>query len=222
MTSIVWWRQKRSGRRSPRRDRHGDTRERGESARYSAGGQNLTLGGRLGSFDVAGNRHLRRVILSDLIYWRVIPTGVEFDPPVVPPRHADEGRHPRLLLVNKDMDGAPSLTMTIRRRRACVNVNVGWYKAWLLSATMASCPVWLDQFSGINPSRLGSPSDSQKMRYPDARSKILFSVSAPCDPGADTYPPLDIRLFWASSQWRPSKNRVGFSAGHRYRRGSAR
>ena len=59
----------------------------------------------------------------------VIPTGVEFDSPVVPPRHADEGRHPRLLLVNKDMDGASSRTMTmqgpsaVRQRRLVLDAR---------------------------------------------------------------------------------------------------
>src|ERR1700726_3269207 len=40
--------------------------------------------------------------------------------------------------------------------------------------------------------------------YSGARSRILFSVTAPFNPAAAMCPPSAIRLRWASSQWRPS------------------
>src|SRR5580692_1985676 len=49
--------------------------------------------------------------------------------------------------------------------------------------------------------------------YSGARSRILFSVTAPFNPAAAMCPPSAIRLRWASSQWRPSKNRVGLRLG---------
>jgi hypothetical protein len=49
--------------------------------------------------------------------------------------------------------------------------------------------------------------------YSGARSKMRFSVTAPFNPAAGTCPPWAIRLRWASSQWAPSKNRVGFRLG---------
>ena len=42
---------------------------------------------------------------------------------------------------------------------------------------------------------------------------MSVSVASPRNPATATCPPSEIRLRWASSQWRPSKNRIGLRAG---------
>ena len=54
---------------------------------------------------------------------------------------------------------------------------------------------------------------SQAEVYPDARSRMAFSVTAPLNPAAAEWPPSAIRRRWASSQCRPSKKRAGFRLG---------
>ena len=63
------------------------------------------------------------------------------------------------------------------------------------------------------PSSRGTEMECWALPYSRARSKMLLSVASPLNPAAATCPPSEIRLRWASSQWRPSKNRIGLRAG---------
>jgi hypothetical protein len=72
----------------------------------------------------------------------------------------------------------------------------------------------LDEFDAVE-ARISSARDLSRREspYSGARSRIARSVFAPCASGGGASPDSAIRRRCASSQWRPSKNRLGFRLG---------